>query len=251
MFYKKRETILMQAVLLFLILLSPSLGHAAGPYFNICFDRSLNINAPGNQTKISSIGDSVTLDKKGRLWLTGNETQNGYTEIICQNLSAEPVNVELTKDQSPWVNITSPEPCDTWQNNVLICPVGDMAKGVFCKISAKSTAATSAGSKSQQSATVSVRAVEVQENKKLNDRDYIQQRIDYYAAGIDLCSTIHDKTSNIVFSWIIYAGGIVDNVKVVSQTNPADEQVSKCIAEQISLWKFPEWDKDSKISYQF
>ncbi len=151
------------------------------------------------------------------------------------------------------MSITGPAQCNNWQKNILICPVGKMAKGVFCKINERIVVLAAEGSRKQNSASVNVRAISVQdlEEKKLDEQQYLQERIDYYAAGIDLCSTMHKKTGNIIISWIIYDGGSVDKVKIDSQAAPEDNEIANCIAEQISLWKFPEWGKDSQIAYQF
>jgi len=253
MFNIHRNTILIFTTLLLLLLAPISHVYAEGTYFDISFDRSVSITPADGKKKISSIGDSVTLNKKGRLWLTGNETKDGFVEIVCQNLSKEPVNVELTNTETPWVNITAPEQCNDWQKNILICPVGKMDKGVFCKITERTTISSGEGSKKQKTASVNVRSVTVQEDrpKGMNDQQYLQSRIDYYSAGIDLCSTMYQKTDPILISWVIYGGGTVDKIEIDSQTAPENNNVANCLAEQIPLWKFPDWGKNSQVSYQF
>ena len=237
----------------FLLLLPLSPVYAADTYFNICLDRSVNIYSPDNSNKISEIGDSVTLNKKGRLWLVGNETKKGFIEIICQNLSNEPVNVALINMESPWLKISSTTECDTWKNNLLICPVGSLDKGVFCKITEKTAVNAEDGANKQMSASVNVRAVTIQDEseKKFDPQQYLKERIDYYGAGIDLCNTMYVKNDKVLISWIIYSGGTVDKVQIDSNVAPEDQEVAKCIADQIASWKFPEWDRNTQISYQF
>ena len=248
-----KKTLLVLAGLLFLLFSSFCLAYAEEAYFDISFDRSVSIVPPEGKSRISDIGDSIILNKKGRLWLTGNETTEGFVEIVCQNLSTEPVNVELINKEKPWVNITEPAQCDDWQKNILICPVGKMAKGVFCKITERIAVHADEGFKKQSSASVNVRSISIQEisEKSMEGRQYLQERIEYYAAGIDLCNTMHKRKGNIIISWIIYDGGAVDKVKIDSQTAPEDNEFASCIAEQIPSWKFPEWEKDSQIAYQF
>jgi len=248
---KKKSLIL--AGLLFLLLPSICIADAGEAYFDISFDRSINIVSPEGRSRISDIGDSVILNKKGRLWLTGNETAGGFVEIVCQNLSTEPVNVQLTGMEKPWVTITEPAQCNDWQKNLLICPVGEMTKGFFCKITERITDNVAEGAKKQKSASVNVRSISIQEisEKSTEGRQYLQERIGYYAAGIDLCNTMFKRKGNIIISWIIYAGGAVDKVEIDSQTLPEDNEIAECIAEQIPSWKLPEWEKDSQITYQF
>lgn len=248
----KKKSIITAGTALLLFAVS-SLVYASGTYFNICLDRSVNIVPPADKTKISDTGDSVTLNKKGRLWLTGNETKEGFVEIVCQNLSAEPVNVALATEENPWLEITGTTQCGDWKNNLLICSVGKMEKGFFCKITERKAIKADEDINKQMSASVNVRAVNIQDDPKkwFDEQMYLQKRIDYYAAGIDLCSTMHKKTGNILVSWVIYAGGSVDKVDIDSSTAPENKEVAHCIAEQIALWKFPEWQKNSQISYQF
>ena len=248
-----KKTLLILAGFLFLLFSSFCLVNAEEAYFDISFDRSVNIVPPEGRSRISDIGDSVILNKKGRLWLTGNETTEGFVEIVCQNLSMEPVNVQLANQEKPWVNITEPAQCDDWQKNILICPIGKMTKGFFCKITERIAANTEEGSRKQKSASVNVRSISIEEisEKSLEGRQYLQDRIEYYAAGIDLCNTMYERKGNIIISWIIYDGGAVDKVKIDSRTAPEDNELAGCIAEQIPSWKFPEWEKDSQIAYQF
>jgi len=248
-----KKTLLILAGLLFLLFSSFSMANAEEAYFDISFDRSVNIVPPEGRSRISDIGDSVILNKKGRLWLTGNETAEGFVEIVCQNLSTEPVNVQLSQTEKPWVVITEPAQCNDWQKNILICPVAEMPKGFFCKITERVAENAGEGSKKQKSASVNVRSISIQEisEKSKEGRQYLQERIEYYAAGIDLCNTMHERKGNIIIRWIIYDGGAVDKVEIDSQTAPEDNEIAECIAEQIPAWKFPEWEKDSQIAYQF
>jgi hypothetical protein len=248
-----KKTLLILAGLFFLLFSSFCLVNAEEAYFDISFDRSVNIVPPEGRSRISDIGDSVILNKKGRLWLTGNETTEGFVEIVCQNLSTESVNVQLTNKEKPWVNITEPAQCDDWQKNILICSIGEMTKGFFCKITERIAADAEAGSRKQKSASVNVRSISIEEisEKTAEGREYLQERIEYYTAGIDLCNTMHERKGNIIISWIIYDGGSVDKVKIDSRTAPEDNDLASCIAEQIPSWKFPEWEKDSLIAYQF
>lgn len=248
-----KKTFLVLASVLFFLLSSFCLVYAEEAYFDISFDRSVGIVPPEGQTRISDVGDSVILNKKGRLWMTGNETKEGFVEIVCQNLSAEPVNLSLTSKESPWVNITEPSQCNGWQKNILICPIGKMKKGFFCKITERTVMHADEGSKKQKSASVNVRAISVEDiqEESFDEQQYLQKRIEYYAAGIDLCNTIHKRSGNIIINWIIYGGGAVDKVEISSQTAPEDNEFANCIAEQIPFWKFPEWQKNSRVAYQF
>jgi hypothetical protein len=248
-----KKALLVLSGLLFLLLSSFCHVYAGDAYFDISFDRSVNIAPPEGRSRISDIGDSVTLNKKGRLWLTGNETAEGFVEIVCQNLSTESVSVQLTNTEKPWVNITEPAECNDWQKNILICPIGKMKKGFFCKITERTVMHADEGSKKQKSASVNVRAISVEDlpEKSFDEQQYLQERLEYYAAGIDLCNTIHKRSGNIIIQWIIYDGGAVDKVVINSQTAPGNEEIANCIAEQIPFWKFPEWRKDSQVAYQF
>jgi hypothetical protein len=253
MLHLHKKTILILTGFLFLILTSFNLACAGDTYFDISFDRCVSIDSAGGEKRISDIGDSVTLNKKGRLWLTGNETREGFVEIVCQNLSSESVHVELTSMEMPWISVVEPAKCNDWKKNILICSVGDMAKGLFCKINERTIVVAGEGSRKQTSASVNVRAVDLQEDQseELNETHYLQERIEYYEAGIDLCNTMHERSGNIVINWVIYGGGAVDKVSIDSQTASEDDEVAKCIAEQIPLWRFPRWEKDSQVSYQF
>ena len=62
---------------------------------------------------------------------------------------------------------------------------------------------------------------------------------------------MYNRKGNIIIRWIIYGGGAVDKVEIDSQTLPEDKEIAECIAEQIPSWKFPEWEKNSQIAYQF
>jgi len=248
-----KKTLLVTTSIVLLFLSPFTLVYGAETYFNICLDRSVNIVPPADKTKITDIGDYVTLNKKGRLWLTGNETKKGYVEIVCQNLSTESVDIALVNQDKPWISVNGTTPCDDWRKNLLICPVGSIEKGVFCKIAERTAIRTDEDPNKQISASVNVRAVNIQDDPKkwFDEQTYLQKRINYYAAGIDLCGTMHEKQGKILVSWIIYAGGSVDKVTIDPDIAPGDEKVAECIAEQISFWKFPEWQKNSQISYQF
>ena len=251
-----KNTLFVFTSLLILLLAPLSLASASGAYFDISFDRSISIIPPEGKKNISDIGDSVTLNKKGRLWLTGNETKDGFVEIVCQNLSTEPVVVELENEQSPWVNITGPKQCNNWQKNILICPVGKLEKGVFCKIAERTTSGGE-GTNKLLSASVNIRSINSSINirggkeNSTNESQYLQERIEYYAVGINLCGIIYNKARDIYINWVIYDGGTVDKVEIDSDTAPEDKEIANCIAEQIPSWKFPEWGNDSQISYRF
>ena len=248
-----KNTMLVLTSLAFLFLASFSHVYADDAHFEISFDRSIGIIPPEGKKRISDTGDSITISKKGRLWLSGNETQEGFVEIVCQNLSTEPVIVELTDKQHPWVNVTEPEQCTNWQEDILICPAGKLTKGFFCKIAKR--IASSSGETTQKllSASVNIRSLNVRGAKESNgdEQQYLQERIEFYAVGINLCGIIYNKTGNVYINWIIYDGGTVDKVEIDNLTAPEDNGIANCIADQIPLWKFPEWKKDSQISYQF
>jgi hypothetical protein len=252
MLSKFTKTLLVLPGLLPLLLSSFCLADSGKAYFNISLDRSVNIILTDGSSKIRNTGDAVTIGEKGRLWLTGNETKQGFVEIICQNLSTEPVSVEFVDEAFPWIDISRATRCGDWKKNILICPAGKMERGIFCKITERVVIDTSGSSKRQASASVNVRSLDMEsQNKEMDESKYLQERIDYYGAGIDLCGEMHKKTEKILISWVIYAGGAVDKVKMADQTAAEDNDVAQCIAEQISLWKFPHWEKDSQISYRF
>ena len=253
MFYSFKKAPFIVICSLFLLLLSNNHVFAGGAYFDISFDRSVAIESPDGNKKISNIGDNVTVNKKGRLWLTGNETREGFVEIVCQNLSPESIRVELTSTEMPWISVAGPAHCNDWQKNILICSVGDMPKGVFCKINERTLVVADEGSRKQTSASVNVRAVDLRESGSggLDEQQYLQERIEYYGAGIDLCYTMYERTGDIVVNWIIYGGGAVDKVMLDSKLVPEDDKLANCIMEQIPAWRFPKWEKDSQVSYQF
>jgi len=248
-----KNTLLIWIGLLTLLPALFSQVHADQVHFDISFDRSVGIVPAEGKRSISKIGDSVGLNKKGRLWLTGNETKEGFVEIVCQNLSTDSVIVELNNEQSPWLNIARPEGCNNWENDLLICPVGELEKGVFCKISERATLSSSGDAPKLLSASVNIRSINFQDGQEsgMNAQQYLQNRVEFYAAGINLCGIIYNKTSDIFINWIIYDGGTVDEVKIDGKTLPEDNEVADCIAEHIPLWKFPEWENDSQISFQF
>jgi len=253
MFFISNKALVILTGFLFLFFSYVNLTWAQDAYFDISFDRCVSVDSTEGAKRLSSIGDSVTLNKKGRLWLTGNETRQGFTEIVCQNLSNEAVNVELSSMGEPWISITGPVKCNDWKKNILICSVGDKAKGVFCKINERTIVAADDGSKKQTSASVNVRAVQldVEECGDFSEMRYLQERIDYYAAGIDLCYSMYPKSGDIVINWVIYGGGAVDKVAIDSRTASGNDEVANCIADQIAMWKFPKWENDSQVSYQF
>jgi hypothetical protein len=251
--YLHKNILVIFTCLVALCLVSFSHVYAEETYFEISFDRSIGIVPPDGKKSITDTGDSVTLNKKGRLWLTGNETQDGFVEIVCQNLSTEPVVVELTDKKHPWVNITGPGQCSDWQKDILICPAGNMPKGVFCKIAERIASGSGEGTKKLLSASVNIRSINVRGSQESDgdEQQYLQERVEFYAVGINLCGIIYNKTGNIYINWIIYDGGTVDKVEIDSLTASEDNPIANCIAEQIPLWKFPEWENDSQISYQF
>ena len=253
MLYALKKAPFIATCSLFLLLSLYNHVFAGGAYFDISFDRCVAIDSPEGNKKFSAIGDNVTVNKKGRLWLTGNETREGFVEIVCQNLSPVPVRVEMTSAEMPWISVADPASCKDWQKNILICAVGDMPKGVFCKINERTVVAADEGARKQASASVNVRAVELRESgsEGVSEQQYLQERIEYYAAGIDLCYTMYEKTGDIVVNWIIYGGGAVDKVTLDSRTVPEDDKLANCIMEQIPAWRFPKWEKDSQVSYQF
>ncbi len=222
-------------------------------YFDISFDRSINVKTEKNLNKLSNPGDSATLNAKGRLWLTGLETRQGFVEILCQNLSNQPVTVKMATQNKPWLEIKTPKTCTNWSENLLICPVENMEKGVFCKITEKSKQDNSSEKRRLQLASVNIRAVELIKKGDTPDENqqYIEKIIDYYASGIELCKTIHPKTGPVFISWVIFDGGSVGNIEVDAKTDPSNQEVAQCIADNVSLWKFPEWKKDSHIAYRF
>lgn len=253
MSYLFKNTLLILTSLVILLLVSFSHVYAEDARFEISFDRSIGIIPPEGKKSISDTGDAITLSKKGRLWLTGNETQEGFVEIVCQNLSTEPVVVELTDQQHPWVGITEPGQCSNWQKDILICPAGELTKGVFCKIAERVASSSGGGTQKLLSASVNLRSINVKGDKESsgNEQQYLQERIEFYAVGINLCGIIYNKKDNVYINWIIYDGGTVDKVEIDSLTVPEDKEIANCIADQVPLWKFPEWKNDSQISYQF
>ena len=103
------------------------------------------------------------------------------------------------------------------------------------------------------SASVNIRSINLKDGQdsSIDEQKYLQERIIFYSAGIDLCGIIYDKSGDIYINWIIYDGGTVDKVEIDSRTASDDNEIANCIADQIPLWKFPEWENDSQISYQF
>ena len=222
-------------------------------YFDISFDRSINVITINNKVKLSKQGDSVKLNSKGRLWLTGNETRQGFVEILCQNLSPQSVTINFVSQSKPWLEIKTPGVCAGWSQNLLICPVAQMEKGVFCKITEKTSPDYNLEPNKSRLASVNIRAVDMvhQDGALTSHKHYLEKIINYYSAGISLCEEIYPKTDPIVVSWVIFDGGSVGNIEIDKKTDPDNLEVAKCISDNIALWKFPEWNKDSHISYRF
>ncbi|MGR9074229.1 MAG: hypothetical protein ACU833_14305 [Gammaproteobacteria bacterium] len=224
-------------------------------YFDISHDRSLNISVEEGKNQLSVIGDEITILKKGRLWLSGNETSFGHQEILCQNLTDQPITLTLDSDINPWIKITNPQHCDAWNKDLLVCAVGDVSKGLFCKINNKSNL-IHASVQSRQTASVSVRSVavlpETQEKENFNYADYLKETIGDYSTGIELCGVMNDKKGPIEISWAIYDGGNTGDIEInTSSTTDQDMATAECIADQINFWRFPEWKKNFRVTYLF
>lgn len=228
-------------------------ANANEAYFDISFDRSVNVKTEKNLDKFSKSGDFATLNGKGRLWLTGIETRQGYVEILCQNMSDKPVTVNMVNQSKPWLEIKTPQACGEWSDNLLICPVDKLEKGVFCKISEKNKLDNSSEKDRLQLASVNIRAVELIKQGETPDANqrYIERIIASYSSGIELCHLIHPKTGPVFVNWVIFDGGNVGNIVVDAKTDTGNQAIAECITDNIALWKFPEWHKDSHISYRF
>ena len=224
-------------------------------YFDIVFDRSSNIDVVNNKSKLNVIGDEISINNQGRVWLSGNEDDNGYVDILCQSQSNEPIILKLDSDAKPWIAIDEKLNCSEWKNDLLVCKVGDAKKGIYCKISDK-TKTVLPTSKVLQMAAVTIRSVsqpqQTNESGSLDYTGYLKQSIANYSTGIELCGIMHDKKGPVEISWIIYDGGNTGKIKInIESTDNSDIATAHCIAEQINFWRFPEWKKNYRVNYRF
>ena len=229
--------------------------YAGQVYFDISHDRSVNIDVKDDKKQLSILGDEIVINKKGRLWLSGNENSDGHHEILCQNRTEAPVTLKLDSDQSPWVKIADQPNCDNWEKDLLVCSVGDMEKGLFCKISKKAKPVAPTG-KEKRTASVAVRSVsllqEVPQPGEIDYAEYLKETIANYSTGIELCGIMNEQNGPVEITWIIYDGGNTGDIKINNKsTYSSDMDTANCIADQIKFWRFPEWKKNYRVSYRF
>lgn len=245
----------MKYFLFFLVLLVQTSSSASEQVnFEIAYDRSINIESEKNRQSLKDIGDSVTINAKGRLWLTGNETNQGYDEILCQSKSLSPISVQLHSSESPWITLSEPAKCGKWNNNLLVCTDNKIEKAVFCLIKQQLTQQSLSTKPKRRTTSVAVRSLKSPElqPKSSDYREIAVQTIQTYTTGTELCKHIYPKESSIVINWDIYDGGTTGNIKVDNKDmSENDTKYTNCLIENIKLWNFPNWKKNFKIKYRF
>ena len=229
-------------------------GVARDPNFEVSLGRSKNIDLGADKKRVVKVGERVTINGNGRLWLTGEEDMAGYYELLCQNRTSGDVEVEITSGEFPWLTVASPENCASWTGDLLVCPAYGQAKGVFCKVSKKAKQSLINLAMRAQTASVGVRSIEMAEDQedRIDYNAYLLQMIVQYQTGIELCGAMHGVSGPVVIAWNIYDGGTTGKVDVDKEkSDPRDLGRAQCIAEQIEDWRFPKWKKDYRVAYRF
>ena len=251
----------MKGIISFVVALGCSLGLgsaawavAQDPNFEVSLGRSKNIDLGADKKRVVKVGERVTINGNGRLWLTGQEDAAGYYELLCQNRSSGDVQVEITSNEFPWLAVSSPQSCNAWSGELLVCPANGLAKGVFCKVSKKSKQPPMSVATRAQTASVGVRAIELAEDQEdqVDYNAYLLQIIVRYQTGIELCGAMHGVAGPVVIAWDIYDGGATGKVEVDREkSHQQDLGRAECIADQIQDWRFPRWKKDYRVAYRF
>ncbi|MEQ8955405.1 MAG: hypothetical protein RL120_14835 [Gammaproteobacteria bacterium] len=216
--------------------------------FVIAEDRSFNIQFETGDGAEIEPGGIVNIGGNGRLWAIQPSTEGITYQLICQNLSEQTVAVARSALEHPWFVVQQNETCNDWQNDLLVCPVAGMEKGIFCRIKEKTSVVVSdADAQVRLQTSVTVRGQGVQVRPFDLDSFVLA-----YQPAIDLCRDIHNFSARVAIEWLVRLDGSTTEIAVLTEHAEDNErQGAACIASEIRQWNFGSRLEESRYSRYF
>lgn len=156
-----------------------------------------------------TVGSTVALTTGSRMWLKFDPNTTGESfQLICQNKSANEVNLEIAGNTAPWIVPKDLKNCSAWNNNKLSCEDNNGAKNsFFCAIAGDKTLRLA--SAPEQTTSVKLRSI----SPKLISVDDIVKDIN---AEIQLCKDLYGVSSKLEMSWTISSSDMIKDLRVDS-----------------------------------
>jgi len=215
----------------------------------------LTSNCSKNSTL--SLNSQLSIAAGGRLWLESYLNKSLIKQqLICQNRSKQPIQLEITGLATPWVEVKNISNCDNWIKNRLSCDISTNEKFFCITGNLKQTAPVNV--KQERTTSVSMRgindepkAVKVTNKKQssfVSEEAYINAAITKMQPEINLCRELLDSNTPIEIFWNIKAPNKIRDLTLLTEKN---DELGSCMQDVIANYPFPETDETILFAYEF
>ncbi len=235
----------------FLFLSSTAINAAECGILKLQSNRSSGVTVQKNDcSELPAVSSNsiFELSPKGRLWLKSNEVKanNADFQLICQNKTADSIQIEFSASQSPWLNHSKLNNCSGWTNNKLTCDGNKGEKrGLYCVLSLAKVAKKS--TQVERTTSVKMRGLNSFIETKDIDKHTSQQILAEINPELKLCKELNQYTMDAKISWNVEQNSGKQNINIISTSGLNTASLSECVKTVISTFSYPQLSK--KISF--
>lgn len=200
-----------------------------------------------------SLGAMLQMNGGARLWLKSisDKQLNSGFQIICQNKSLSPLQIEVSSSFIPWIKPKNLAQCNNWEGDRLICNQSSNGNPVlYCAIAKIKN--LDVAHVIQRKTSVTMRGIYGQGGLQPLDKsesEKLEKSIEFIKSEVDLCRKVFQTAMSIHIAWTISADGEVINA--ASRENGGQKHFAECALEAVEHFNFPMFSKDIQISYTF
>lgn len=213
--------------------------------------KSNECNEPSN----ISIGTVFDLSARGRLWLKSLGT--GYSDhefqMICQNRTAQTVQLAFSEPFLPWLSIANLKNCSGWVDNKLSCDGNNAEKyGIHCVLAFIKPDKRSKTEHIERTSSVKMRDVSQlfeADNSEYDSFDK-QQLVETLVSELKLCKKLTGFTQDVSINWVVQMAE-VKMFNVLTPWAQNNEAFSACISAVISTTSYPRFSKEVSFKSVF
>lgn len=219
-------------------------------------NRSTGVNVKENKCNehpYIAIGTIIDLAAKGRLWLKSNQSPviGSEFQMICQNETGRPVELEFSDMLTPWLSQGKLNDCSGWVNKKLSCEVkmGER-NGLYCVLAFFQPDVNNKLKQVERSTSVKLRgSISSLEFVNTFSSTEKQQLFNTIEPELDLCKQLNQITTDIKVSWSVDKDAEVKRVNV--SIEPLNDYLSECVKAVINTIQYPILTKAVEFEHYF
>jgi hypothetical protein len=207
-----------------------------------------------NEHPYIAIGTIIDLAAKGRLWLKSNQSPviGSEFQMICQNETGRPVELEFSDMLTPWLSQGKLNNCSGWINKKLSCEVkmGER-NGLYCVLAFFQADTNNKLKQMERSTSVKLRgSISSLESVNTFSSTDKQQLFNTIEPELDLCKQLNRITTDIKVSWSVDKDAEVKGANV-SMAEPLNDYLSECVKSVINTIQYPALTKAIEFEHYF